>query len=126
MWTKVLNIVLGLAVVLSPAFFNAGGSIADNNYVVGPLVITFAVVALWDINDAVRRANVVPGGWLIASAFIFDSVPSAIMLFNIITGVLIIILSLIRTKTSGQYGGGWSSLFQENPLHLQKAKAQDF
>jgi hypothetical protein len=125
MWTKVLNIVLGLAVVLSPAFFDAGGTIANNNYVVGPLVITFSVVALWDINDAVRVANVVPGGWLISSAFILDSVPAGMMLFNIIAGVLIFILSLIPTKTHGQYGGGWSSLFQKDPLHLQKAKAQE-
>lgn len=125
MWAKLLNILLGIWVVAAPAVFTATGAAANNNYITGPLIITFAVTSLWDINDKVRLVNLLTGAWLVLS-FLFIAIDAAPLIYsNIICGIGIIIFSLVKGKRKHFYGGGWLSLFQKNPMHIQQANAVD-
>jgi hypothetical protein len=125
MWALIANILIGLGVMVAPALFNFNEIAANNNHIVGPLVLTFAIVALWEINRNVRFFNIVTGAWLILSPFIigFTSVARTV---DIVCGIAIIFLSLIKATVKTRYGGGWRSLFQKNPLHIQAVKSNSF
>ena len=125
MWANIVNILIGLAVMIAPAVFKFDKAAADNNHIVGPLVLTFAIISLWEINHNVRLFNVVTGLWLVLSPFIlpFNSVERMI---DIPAGVAIIIFSFFQEKLKNRYGGGWRSLFQKNPLHIQEVKSNSF
>jgi hypothetical protein len=122
MWTAILNILVGLWLMVSPAFLDMSKPVADNNQVTGPLIITFAVISLWEINRNVIKANVVLGVWLFAAFFIFSFSNTEVIISNTVCGMLTILLSLVKRKSVDQYGGGWSSLFQYNPPHMHVAE----
>lgn len=125
MWAKIANIVLGLGVMVAPAIFKFEKIAANNNHIAGPSVLTFAIISLWEINRNVRFFNVVTGLWLVLSPFIlhFASVDRII---DISTGIAIGIFSLFKERLKTRYGGGWRSLFQKNPLHIQAVKSNSF
>jgi len=123
MWTRIPTILLGLWLMISPSVFSMNELTSNNNYIVGPLVITFSVISIWDINRKVIRANIPLGAWLLVALFALDFTKSIAFFSNGACGAFIIVLSSIKRKrTTGKYGGGWKSLFQHNPPHLQEAE----
>jgi hypothetical protein len=122
MRASILNIILGLGLMILPTLFNMDHGAANNNYIIGPLVITFSVISLWKINRNAIKANIIFGLWLLASLFIFDFSITLAFLLNGVCGVLLIILSSVKRKTVQKFGGGWRSLFQHYPLHLREAE----
>ncbi|MGI8952606.1 MAG: SPW repeat domain-containing protein [Chitinophagaceae bacterium] len=117
MWARILSMLIGLGLMITPAVFNFDKIAADNNHIVGPLVITFAVISLWEINRNVRLFNIVTGGWLIISPFILKF-SSPALLIDLFSGIAVVIFSFYKGKIKHSYGGGWRSLFQKNPLHI--------
>ena len=114
----IINILLGLWVMASPAVLALSGSAADINYIAGPLIVTFGVIALWDINRSVRYTNVPIGLWLVISAFVLPFHGPAVW-SNIVAGILVAALSLVPAAPKKQFGGGWKSLFEEEPEHMR-------
>lgn len=122
MWTGIVNIFLGLWLMISPSIFKMNELTANNNYIIGPLVITFSVISLWDINRQAIKVNILLGIWLLAALFILDFTKSIAFFSNGACGAFIILLSSIKRKAKENFGGGWKSLFQQNPPHLQEAE----
>lgn len=111
--------------MVCPAIFKFDKIAADNNHITGPLVITFAIVAIWEINRNVRWFNAVAGLWLILSPFVLNFT-SAGRAIDIVAGLAVIGLSLFKGTIKNNYGGGWRSLFQKNPLHINAVKSSGF
>lgn len=112
MWACIVTIAAGLWVMISPSIISMSKQVANINHICGPLLITFAVIALWDINKNVIKANLVVAAFLVvATMFLIADV--TIIFSNILSGVIAIACSLIKRKSKQQYGGGWRSLFQE-------------
>ena len=122
MWSGIINIILGLWLMISPEILKMNQTTSDNNHIVGPLVITFSIISLWDINRNVIRANVIPGAWLLAALFVLDFTKTIAFCSNGACACFIIVLSSIKRKAAGRFGGGWRSLFQHNPLHFREAE----
>lgn len=118
MWAAITNIIIGLLLILAPPVFSLDKSVADHFYIIGPVVITFAFVALWEVNGAACYFNIPAGLWLVAAPFLFNF-PTGTWL-AITSGMLIVLLSFFRKKVKGNYGGGWRSLMQEHPAHMQE------
>jgi hypothetical protein len=114
----IINILLGLWVMASPAVLALTGSAAESNYIAGPLIVTFGVIALWDINRSVRYTNVPIGLWVVVSAFVLPF-QSAALWSNIIVGILVTVLSFVPAASKKQFGGGWKSLFEKEPEHMK-------
>jgi len=112
MWAAIVNTVLGIWVMISPHILGYEKPLANNNYIVGPLEITFAIMAIWEVNRSARYFNVVAGVWLALSPFIINTDLFAAHLNNAVTGLLIAGLSLIRGEIKGRYAGGWRSLIK--------------
>ena len=119
MWAPIANIILGLWLIFSTAVFHTSPGIDNNNYIVGTLVITFAVIALWDINRTLLKVNALAGAWLIIASLVISFSHLSVLLSDILVGITIIFLSLKKAQKAGEkYGGGWRSLFQKDPPHM--------
>lgn len=122
MWKAIVNVLLGLWLMMSPSLFKMNELTSNNNYIIGPLVITFSVISFWDINRKVIRANILLGVWILAALFVLEYTKTIAFFSNGACGIFIILLSSIKRKAKGRFGGGWKSLFQHHPLHLQEAE----
>lgn len=121
MWAQIINMVLGLGVMAAPAVWWFPEDASNNNYIAGPLVITFAMIAITDVGRSMRWFNVPLACWLTISPFILDYDGPALPV-NVLLGVVIGVLSLVKGKVSQRFGGGWRSLFQKEPAHVKAAE----
>jgi hypothetical protein len=119
MWARIVNTFLGLLIMVSPSVLHFEKTAANNNYIVGPLVITVAVIAMWEFNQNARYFNVVTGGWLVIAPFIL-SFSTAALTTDLTIGLLVIVFSFVKVIVNKRYGGGWRSLFQDKPLHIEE------
>ena len=119
MWAAIINVVIGLFLMIAPVIFHFNKAIADHYQIVGPVVVTFAIVSLWEVNHSANYFNIPAGLWLIIASFIFHFQPASAIWIAVVSGVLIILLSLVKRKVKGKYGGGWRSLLQKHPAHMQ-------
>ena len=108
-----------------PSIFTFTKVAADDNHIVGPLVVTFAVISLWEINRNVRLFNIITGLWLVLSPVILSFSGPAVKI-DFISGIAVIVCSLYAGRKKKSFGGGWRSLFQKNPLHIQAIKSESF
>jgi len=110
MWAQFINALIGLIVMISPGVIPFTQTEANNNHIVGPIAFAIAVISLWECNRNARWLNIITGTWLVMSPIIFRFQTNA-FLIDIIAGILLILLSLVKGKIEHQFGGGWRSLF---------------
>jgi hypothetical protein len=122
MWGAVINILLGLWLMFSPGLLQFDKAASDNNYIVGPLILTVAIIALWEVNRSVRFFNVVLGAWLVVSPFMLGFKLSTAIWGVILPGVLIVVCSLVKSSIKRSYGGGWGSLLEKDPEHARQQR----
>ncbi|MGQ0645900.1 MAG: SPW repeat domain-containing protein [Elusimicrobiota bacterium] len=104
------NAALGLWLMAAPAVLGFSGSGADNDHVAGPLIVTFAVMAVWEFMRPVRWMNLLLGLWMIGAAFFFHETGAG-RVNAAACGISAALLSLWRgVHRPERYGGGWSSL----------------
>jgi hypothetical protein len=116
MFTQIATIVAGLWLMVAPAVFGYADSgaarpAANNDWVVGPLVASFATIALWEATRAVRWANVALGAWLLVAAMIlpYPEVPAILVA---VTGLVVAVLATRGGRISHAFGGGWRVLWR--------------
>lgn len=122
MGAAIINGLLGLWLMVSPAVLDMNTTTSDNNHIVGPLAITFSVISLWKINKNVIKANIILGVWLLLALFLLYFTDTIAFLSNGICGVLLILLPSVTGNATSDFGGGWRSLFQQDPPHLREAE----
>ena len=110
MWAQLLNAILGLWLMAAPGVLGYGGLAADNDHVIGPIIATCAIIALWEASRGMRWANLPLGLWLVAAPWIFNYLELAAILNSALAGALIASLSSVRGRIKGRYGGGWQAL----------------
>jgi len=113
MWARIINALAGLWVMIAPGWLDFHKTAANNNYITGPLVVTAAIVAMWEVNRGVRYFNVVAGGWLILSGLLFASGDMTIVIANAVAGICILLCAFVKGKITKDYGGGWGILFRK-------------
>lgn len=122
MWGAILNTILGLWLMSAPGIFQYGTAASNNGHIVGPIIVTFAVVSMWEATRGVRKWNFPTGAWLIVAPWILGYESTIAIVSNMATGVGVIIFATISGKVEKSYGGGWTSLWQKNPQHLKDAE----
>src|SRR5687768_10590279 len=104
MWAIIISIIIGLGLMIAPEYFNFYNDIeADNLYIVGPLVVTFSILALWEFNRSLRFFNTIAGAWLIVSPFLLPYESQEGMWCSIAPGALLFILSFVKGSIRHQY-----------------------
>jgi short-subunit dehydrogenase len=113
MWAAVANLIVGIWLMFAPGYLGFGKALSNNYYIIGTLVITFAIISLWEFNRSVRLLNLFLGVCLCVSAVVlkYDS-PG--LWSTILSGISLIVFSSTKGKIKGQYGGGWAELFKND------------
>lgn len=114
MWAHGISAVLGVYLMAAPAIFRYTGAAEINHRIVGPLVVSFGVIAIWEVTRSARFVNTLLGPWLILSAFILPQ-PLAAALSAGMCGLIISALSLIQGEQHPEhFGGGWVALWRND------------
>jgi hypothetical protein len=101
-WNLVLASLLGVWLMAAPTVLAISGANADSSYVVGPLVTTFAVIAMAEVSRTARWLLVPMGLWIAASQWLVTDTPNWLLA---LTGVLIAALAVPKGKIKESYGG---------------------
>lgn len=125
MWGKILCTVSGIFLMACPAIFNYSSAAADNDHIVGPVIATFAIVSFWEATDKVQRWCLPLGIWLLLAPWILGYTTNAATIVDSVLGILSIVGSLSTREIKNNFGGGWKSLWQENPEHIQSQSAAE-
>lgn len=113
MWARAANTALGLWLMAAPAVLGYAAPASTNDRVVGPIVASFAIIAVWEATRPLRRANTVLGGWLLVCPWILGY-PALPAVHSLVVGVLVLAFSLVRGEVKARFGGGWSALWTPN------------
>lgn len=108
--------------MIAPGIFQYSSAAADNGHIAGPIIVTFSIVAIWEATRVVRKWNLPVGIWLLAAPWILGYDNTIAIISDMGVGVLVLIFASIQGKITQNFGGGWSSLWQKNPEHIQKTE----
>lgn len=121
MWPRIINTLLGLWLMIAPGIFQYSSAAADNGHIAGPIIVTFSIVAIWEATRGVRKWNFPIGVWLLAAPWILGYDNTIAIISDMGVGVLVLIFASVKARVEKNYGGGWASLWQKTPEHLQKS-----
>jgi hypothetical protein len=111
MLTHLLASLVGIWLMAAPSALGYPRPAATNDWIVGPLIATFGIVACWGATRSLRWANVVLAGWLLVAPLPLKH-PIHASLNSIACGVAVIGLSLVRGKLKHQFGAGWAGAWR--------------
>ena len=109
-WTLAASVVLGMFLMLTRLLLGTDAAAANNDHVVGALVITVAIIAMAEVARALRFLNVVFGVWLCVVPFVLDGGDAAHSVASVAAGLALIGLSLPRGRRSDEHYAGWDRL----------------
>jgi hypothetical protein len=109
MWTQLINTILGLWLMAAPGILGYGRPSSTSDHIVGPLVATFACVAIWECTRSVRWLNLPLGIWLLAAPWVLGHPPEG-QINGVLCGIAIAALSCVGGTIQQRFGGGWSVL----------------
>ena len=110
MWARAVSVAVGIWLMAAPAVLRYSGTFAaDHDRVVGPVLASFACIAMWEITRPLRRVNTLVGAWLLAAPWVLGFPPAATA-NSMAAGAVVVGLSLVRGKLTHDYAGGWRSL----------------
>jgi uncharacterized membrane protein len=109
-WTLAASVVLGMFLMLTRLLLGTDGAAANNDHVVGALVITVAIVAMAEVARALRFVNIGFGLWLCLAPFLLVGGDAAHSIASVAVGLALIGLSLPRGERSEEHYAGWDRL----------------
>jgi hypothetical protein len=111
MLPQIINTALGIWLMATPAVLRYGRPASTNDHIIGPLVATFACIAIWEATRPVRWVNLPLGLWLMVAPLALGHSPAG-MLNSVLCGIAIAALSCAGGDVRQQFGGGWSALWR--------------
>jgi nucleoside-diphosphate-sugar epimerase/uncharacterized membrane protein len=103
-WNLAASIAIGAALMFSRVLFDAAGEAANNDHLIGALVLTVTVIALAEMARPLRYVNVAFGAWLLAAPWVLDGDSTFGSFASLTAGALLIVLALPRGAIHNHYG----------------------
>lgn len=119
---RVMNTILGLWLMFAAGIFGWSKTVADNDHIIGPLVITFSFTAIWEATRGMRKWNIPLGIWLLLAPWVLGYDQTWPIVNDMVVGVLIIYFSTIKGKVENTFGGGWRAVWKTDSLHMREAQ----
>lgn len=104
-WTLAFSVAIGMTLMLTRLLFDADGAAADNDHLVGALVVTFSVMALAEVARPLRFVNAALGLWLMLAPWLLPDYGGASSVASVVAGGLLIALALPRGPIRNHYAG---------------------
>lgn len=111
MWAQILNVLNGICLMILPWLFQLEKTASNNLYIVGPLIAMFAIIAISECTRNIRWLNIPLGSWLVISPIFIEYNSTNAVIINILIGILVVALSLVKGKIQNRFAGGWGGLF---------------
>jgi hypothetical protein len=111
-WAQFINMMLGIWLMAAPTILGYVGPARTNHHIVGPLAVSCAVIALWEVTRPLRWGNLVLGLWLLVAPWVFTGAWAAFLNGSLV-GLFLMAFALVRgTAEPQRFGGGWSALWR--------------
>lgn len=110
-WARWISVALGVWLMVAPAVFEYTGQARAIHRLVGPVVASFAFVAVWEHMRALRWANLPLGAGLLVLPWPLGFGPPA-TINSLIVGLGLVALALVRGPIEGRFGGGWTVIWR--------------
>ena len=111
MWPQLAVLALGVWITASPDIMAYEGPERINNHIVGPLIVSAAMIAAAETTRAVRWANVLLGAWLVLAPIFLHYEPLHIGVRSGLIGLIVAALSWRPGASNSRQGGGWTALW---------------
>jgi nucleoside-diphosphate-sugar epimerase len=103
-WNLAASTAIGIVLMCSRLIFDTSDAAADNDHVVGSLVVTFSISAMGEVSRPLRFVNIGLGAWLMVSAWLLPGYFDLARVAVAFAGVLLIWLALPPGPIKGHYG----------------------
>ena len=110
-WARWVSVALGVWLMAAPAVLDYAGQASATHRLVGPVVASFAFVAVWSHVRGLRWANVPLGSVLLVAPWPLGFGEVATV-NSLIVGLALIALAPVRGPIRGRFGGGWAYLWE--------------
>ena len=123
MWARFINIAVGIWVMAAPTVLQVDSNGAsNNNHITGPIIVTFATIAINEATRPCRWIVFVAGLWLVFAPFVIGHWSSEPMGAgsDIASGCVCMVFALVRGKIEGKYAGGWSMLWRDSKAEVER------
>ena len=111
MWAHIINLAIGLWLMAAPDVLGYAGLAADHDRVVGPVIATFACVAIWEATRPLRWVNLLIALWMLLAPWMLGF-PQAATINTMLCGAAAAALSCVRGKPRHRFGGGWRAIWR--------------
>jgi hypothetical protein len=104
-WPIIAQLLIGIWLMARPDILPFAGQTANCDHVLGALAVTVAAVATAEVTRIARFANVLIGLLLIVSAFVFAMHQPIVLCSDLVSGILLILVSLPKGEIVERYAG---------------------
>jgi nucleoside-diphosphate-sugar epimerase len=103
-WNLAACLAIGAALMLSRPLFGASGEAANNDHLIGALVITVTAISVAELARALRFLNIAFGAWLVVAPWLLPGYTATGLWASVAAGLALIALSLRRGPIRSRYG----------------------
>ena len=107
-WTLAASTVVGIWLMVAPAILRSEGRAADSDTLIGPLIVTVAVISTAEVVRGLRWVNVLFGLWLLIAPWMLAGASAASRWSDMVAGVAIVAMTVPRGVVRDRYGA-WDS-----------------
>ena len=122
MWSQLAATALGLWLMAAPSVLGYGDPARMNDRIVGPIVASFAFIAVWEVTRSLRWVNMLLGAWLIVAPWILDF-GSAATINSSIVALCVMTAAWTGGSISQSFGGGWWSMVAGDDAWREQRRA---
>jgi hypothetical protein len=110
-WNLLACIALGIWLMASPSILGMPRGLATSNFILGPMIAAFSIIALAEVFRSVRYLNILFGGSLILAPWLVALPSTGSIANNLIVGLLVIAFAFRKGKIAEKYGA-WERLMK--------------
>jgi hypothetical protein len=112
---------LGIWMMIAPGVFNYSKNASDNAHIVGPLIASFSLIAVWECTRNVRLFNLPVAFWMLTAPLFLQYDSDSALMHDYGVAIAIIFLLLVKPARKHRFGGGWPSFLRSGAPHAQAA-----
>lgn len=101
----IMSAMQGIWLMFTRLIFGTEGAMANNDHLVGSMVLTFSVAAFAEVARPLRAVNILFGAWLVVAPWVLDGAGSMASVASMLAGGLLIVLAIPRGPVRYRYDG---------------------
>jgi hypothetical protein len=113
MWANIVTALLGIWLMIAPHLLGVDKRIANNAHIVGPLIVAFSIIAIWECTRNARLFNLPLALWLMAAPLVLQYNNDNALMNDYTIAIIIILSLLVKRQRHHRFGGGWPSLWSK-------------